>query len=121
VNFNELTNHLTKTFPAAHFIVVSPSHVMNEQISFYATVRCMIGISCSVFSNVLWMRPNTAILEVQTRKCMKFPAILAKMCGLWIFETTFNGIGHVNPITIGIHGMARCVQTMFEKMNWTLV
>jgi hypothetical protein len=64
------------------------------------------------------MADGTAILEVQTRKCVECLAQLGIVCGIRVFETIFHGAFHVNPIVADIGVMEMSVRAMFEKMHW---
>jgi hypothetical protein len=64
------------------------------------------------------MLPDTALVEIQTRHCDVNLARLAKMCGLWVFETGHPNVHSFSCFWADVEVIVKSVQAAFDALKW---
>jgi hypothetical protein len=94
--------------------------ILIEQIRYYRTVQCLVGVRGSGLVNCMWMMQNTAMVEIQAGECDLNFARLGVMCGLRVFETSGRSIdpNSRNGFTFPWATLCYAVRHALEAMGW---
>jgi hypothetical protein len=121
INIDEVMNRLHVHFDDPKFELVKADFALVDQVKLFRETKCLVGVRGSGLSNVIWMLPDTALVEIQTRHCDLNFARLAKMCGLWVFETGHPNVHSFAPFMADVEVIATSVKAAYDTLKWKCV
>jgi hypothetical protein len=113
-NLDQVAEALDSTFEGRKFEVKICEGNLSSQIEYFRDCFCVIGVRGSGLTNVVWMSPNTIMVEIQARYCDCAFANCAMLCGLWIVETTHPGVNMVSAFNLKVDVVMEAVRTAFS-------
>jgi hypothetical protein len=89
-------------YPEKYWIVVEdPEGSMVEQIKFWVNTTLLLFVDGSVGSNIVWMKENTSMIKIQTRKCDSFFIDIARAVGVKSFDILLRQRMRVFNVSVG--------------------
>jgi hypothetical protein len=120
INMEEVWAAVTSNFSSPKFEVAKTNGSLISQIFYFRYVECIVGIRGSGLTNVIWMMPNTVMVEIQARwsDCSFYR--LGLICGLWVFETGHPLIHRFHPSVVDVSVIIEGIKAAFRFMKWNL-
>jgi capsular polysaccharide biosynthesis protein len=117
INIEQLMDRL-KMYIEPEFELKIESGNLTHQILFFRSVKCLMGVRGSGLTNVMWMAPDTVLIEIQTWGCDPVLTHTAVLCGLWVFATTSPFAHSYAPFVIHVTMIVDVVRKAFALMKW---
>jgi hypothetical protein len=81
-NFDALVEAGQRRFPNIRWVTLLSAPSISKQIEIWSAAKVVLAVSGSSLCNLIWMRPKTAMVTIQTGRCDRFPIRMAQLAGV---------------------------------------